>query len=226
MAYRNGVPLFFYINLLNERNINAMNIDENIVGNFEEQLIKEEKSKNTIEKYIRDVKAFSTWLGGKKCEKDKVLEYKERLCGEYAISSVNSVLSSLNTFFSFAEMGELKVKTIKIQKKIFADREKELTYSEYKKLLNAAKKQKNKRMYYLMQTICATGIRVSEHKYITVEAVRRGRAVVNLKGKQRIIILPKQLCVILIRYIKENKIKHGSIFVTNSGQSLQSMYHK
>lgn len=197
-----------------------MKINEKIIAEFEQYLKKEEKSRNTIEKYIRDIKTFSMWLGGKELEKQEVLEYKNVLYKEYAVSSVNSVLSSLNTFFVFLNRYELKVKTLKTQKRIFADNEKELTYSEYKKLLLVAKKQKNKRMYYLMQTICATGIRVSEHKYITVEAVKNGRAVVNLKGKQRIIILPKQLCTILIRYIKDNKIKHGSIFITSGGKPM------
>ena len=132
------------------------------ISEFKTYLIKEEKSTATIEKYIRDVFAFSSWLAERELEKSVVLEYKERIMGLYAPRSVNSVISSLNAFFEFICRTDCKIKTLKIQRCIFADKEKELTKAEYDRLLTAAKNKNNDRLYYLMQTICATGIRVSE----------------------------------------------------------------
>ena len=172
------------------------------VSEFKTHLIKEEKSKATIEKYIRDTLAFLRWQATRELCKSSVLEYKERIMGLYAPRSVNSIISSLNAFFEFICRGDCKIKTLKIQKCIFADKEKELTKAEYNRLLTAAKNKNNNRLYYLMQTICATGIRVSELKYITTNVVHTGRAIINCKGKMRTVFLPKQLCSMLKEYIK------------------------
>jgi len=187
---------------------------------FREFLLEEEKSSSTMEKYLRDLRAFSQWLSSDELTKRAVVSYKEKLVTEYAPASVNSVLSSLNCFFNFIGRCELKVKMLKIQKRVFVDKEKELTKEEYQRLLNTAKSKKNKRLCYIMQTICSCGIRVSELKYITVEAVDKGKAVIRSKGKLRTIILPDRLCKILKKYIKKNKIKIGSLFVTKSGKPL------
>ncbi len=135
-------------------------ITDEMIKKYRKQLETEEKSKNTIEKYIYDVTAFKEWAVN--INKDIIMQYKSELIKRYAPASVNSILSSLNSFFEFNEWYECKVKTLKIQRKIFTSSEKELTKSEYERLLCAAKKKKNKRLYYLMQTICSTGIRVSE----------------------------------------------------------------
>ena len=127
---------------------------------------------------------------------------------------------ALNSFFVYINRHELKVKTLKIQREIFADREKELTKSEYEKLLNAAKEKGKERLYYLMQTICSSGIRVSELKSITIEAVKERRATIKCKGKMRIVILPKELCKMLAEYAKEQKITSGPVFVTKTGKPL------
>ena len=118
------------------------------------------------------------------------------------------------------EWYDLRVKKLKIQKQIFASTDKELSKAEYDRLLQAAKQKKNERLYLLMQTICSTGIRVSEVRYITVEAVARGIAEINCKGKRRQLFLPKQLCQVLKQYIKEQKIKSGSVFITKNGNPL------
>ena len=183
------------------------------IHKFKKYLIEEEKSKATLEKYVRDIEAFHAWLGAKELDKSCVLSYKAYLCEKYATASVNSMLSSINSFFTYLEWYELRVKTIKVQKQIFASNEKELTKNEYERLLTAAKSKSNQRLYLLMQTICSTGIRVSEVRYITVEAVSRGIAEINCKGKRRQVFLPKQLCQILKQYIKEQKIKR--ILVSN-----------
>ena len=187
---------------------------------FKKHLIEEEKSKATLEKYVRDIEAFHAWIGEKDLDKSCVLSYKAYLCEKYATASVNSMLSSINSFFTYLEWYELRVKTIKVQKQIFASNEKELTKSEYERLLSAAKAKSNQRLYLLMQTICSTGIRVSELRFITVEAINRGRAEINCKGKQRCAFLPTELCKILKEYVKEQKIKSGAVFVSKNGNPL------
>ena len=191
-----------------------------LISDFKTYLINEEKSIATIEKYLRDITAFMRWLNIREVEKKIVLEYKAVLIEKYAPASVNSVLSSLNSFFNYNEWYDCQVKIMKLQKQIFSSEKKELTKAEYEKLLKAAQQKQNIKLFYLMQTICATGIRVSELKYITVDAVYRGEAAINCKGKMRIVLLPKQLCKMLKRYIKEQDIKQGSVFVSKYGRSL------
>lgn len=195
-------------------------ITSELIKEFKEYLICEEKSKATIEKYVRDISAFYIWVDGRTIEKALVLEYKQYIVEKYAPASVNSMLSSLNSFFEYNEWYELKVKALKIQKQIFADNEKELTKSEYERLLKAAKRRNNEQLYMLMQTICSSGIRVSELCSITVEAVKNRRANINCKGKMRIVILPNDLCKMLTRYIKKRNIISGSVFATRTGKPL------
>lgn len=197
-----------------------MTITREDIENFKQFLIEEEKSAATIEKYIRDVTAFFVWA--KDCELDKlvVLRYKEYLTGKYAPASVNSVLSSLNSFFDYNEWHRLKVKMLKIQRQIFAKKNKELTKAEYERLLDAAKLSKNERLYYLMQTICSSGIRVSEIKAITVEAIKAGEAMIKSKGKMRVVILPKKLCRMLRDYARRQNIISGPVFITKTGNPL------
>ena len=190
------------------------------IESFRLNLIEEEKAQATIEKYLHDVKEFTAWLGERELCKEEVLIYKARLCERYAPSSVNAALSSLNCFWSFMEWNDLKVKNLKIQKRVFSSSDKELTKAEYERLLQAAKQKKNERLYLLLQTICSTGIRVSEVRYITVAAISHGVAEINCKGKCRQILLPKQLCKILKQYTKAQKIKSGSVFVTKNGNPL------
>ncbi|MGM9551816.1 MAG: tyrosine-type recombinase/integrase [Clostridia bacterium] len=191
-----------------------------LIQKFKIYLTNEEKAQATIDKYLRDIYAFMAWLCGKEVCKEYVLQYKKEILENYAPASVNSMLSSLNAFFAYNEWYELRVKSVKIQKQIFASKDRELTKTEYERLLNAAKNKKNERLYYLMQTICSTGLRVSELKFITTDAVRCGQATINCKGKMRIVILPKQLCKMLTIYAKANNIKSGSVFVSKNGKPL------
>ncbi|MBQ3053410.1 MAG: tyrosine-type recombinase/integrase [Clostridia bacterium] len=195
-------------------------ITKQLIGKFKVYLINEEKSSATLEKYLRDVSAFMEWLADSILDKSAVLQYKEYLIENYAPASVNSIISSLNSFFAQNDRYDLRVKFIKIQKQIFTSKDKELTKTEYERLLNAAKSKNNRRLYYLMQTICSCGLRVSELKFITTDAIRCGQATINCKGKMRVVILPKQLCKILTDYIKENNIKSGSVFVSKNGRPL------
>ena len=191
-----------------------------LINKFKNYLINEEKSQATIEKYIRDITAFMVWISNRVVDKALVIEYKNTIIESYAPSSANSMLSSINSFFMYMEWYDFKVKTFKVQKQIFADKDKELTKSEYEKLLRTAKNKNNEKLYLLMQTICGTGIRVSELRYITKESVVRGQAIINCKGKMRVVILPEKLCVALKKYAKEQKIISGSIFVSKNGKPL------
>ncbi len=197
-----------------------MTLTRSLIKEFRRYLIEEEKSSATIEKYMRDITAFLAWLDGCELEKIAVLRYKEHLTKNYAPASVNSVLSSLNSFFDYSDWHGLKVKMLKIQKQIFASKNKELTRAEYERLLNAAKEKKNERLYYLMQTICSSGIRVSELSAITVETVVARQAIIRCKGKMRVVILPKDLCKMLLEYTKRQKITSGPVFVTRTGKPL------
>lgn len=197
-----------------------MTITRELIEKFKHYLIEEEKSSATLEKYMRDVTVFFAWLAGCELDKIAVLRYKEHLKMNYAPASVNSVLSSLNSFFEYNEWHGLKVKMLKIQKQIFAERSKELSKAEYERLLSAAKDKKNERLYYLMQTICSSGIRVSELSAITIEAIKARRATINCKGKMRVVVLPKDLCKLLSEYAKGQKITSGPIFITRTGKPL------
>ena len=181
----------------------------------------EEKSQNTIEKYARDVAAFVKFLGKDNITKEKVIEYKSKLVtDDYAVRSINSMLASINSLFTFLGWHELKVKAIKLQRQIYCPEEKELTKAEYLRLVNTAKQKGNERLCLLIQTICSTGIRVSELPYITVEAVRHGAAVVSLKGKTRSVFIVRELQKKLLRYAAEHKITSGAIFVTRNGKPM------
>ncbi|MBE6585868.1 MAG: integrase [Ruminococcaceae bacterium] len=187
---------------------------------FQEHLINEEKALATVGMYVRDVKKFMDWISAVPINKGTVLAYKNHLIEHYAPASVNAALSSLNSFFNFMEWYDLRVKNLKIQKQIFASTDKELTKAEYDRLLYVAKKMNKRRLYLLMQTICSTGIRVSEVRYITVDSVNRGVAEINCKGKRRQVFLPRALCRMLTQYMKEQKIKSGAVFVTKNGNPL------
>lgn len=196
------------------------NITDQILTSYRLYLIDEEKASATIEKYMHDISEFSAWLCGKTIVKADVLAYKAKLVETYAPVSVNSVLSSLNSFFHYMGWYDLRVKNLRIQRQMFASTERELTKAEYERLLRAATGQKKERLYLLLQTICSTGIRVSELRFITVEAVKRGVAEISCKGKQRQVFLSKNLRKMLCRYLREQNRKSGVVFVTKNGNPL------
>lgn len=195
-------------------------LTQEIITQFEIYLKNEEKSKNTIEKYIRDVRAFAEFSGGKVITKETVIAYKEHLKANYKIISVNSMLASLNGLFSFLGWYELKIKAIKLQQQIYCPEEKELTKAEYMRLVNTAKQNGNERLNLILQTICSTGIRVSELQFITVEAVKYGEATVSLKGKTRSVFIVKELKKKLLSFAQKQNIKSGMIFVTRTGKAI------
>ena len=196
-------------------------LTEKMIGEFSCCLKSEEKSENTIQKYLRDVWAFAAYLGCAEVTKEAVIAYKGKLLSEnYAARSVNSMLASLNSLFSFLGWMDCRVKSIKLQRQIYCPEEKELTKAEYMRLVNTAKQKGNERLNLILQTICGTGIRVSELQYITLEAVKRGEVVVSLKGKTRSVFIVKELQKKLLRYAAEQKIKNGVIFVTRTGKPI------
>ena len=185
---------------------------------FEAYLFSEERSAATVEKYLHDLRVFYAFMDGKKLDKTAVLEYKSDLLNKYAVTSANSMLAAVNAFFRFLGFYELCVKQYKIQKSAFCPEEKELTKAEYIRLIEAAKRKGNERLNLIIQTICGSGIRVSELQYITVEAVKRGEAFVNCKGKNRRIFIVAELRKKLLSYIKTQNIKSGAVFVTKNGK--------
>ena len=188
---------------------------------FKKHLREEEKSENTIEKYLRDVRAFAEYLSGAEITKETVIAYKNKLLSEnYAVRSMNSMLASLNSLFSFLGWSDCKVKSIKLQRQIYCSEEKELTKAEYIRLVHTAKQKGNERLNLILQTICGTGIRVSELQFITVEAVKNGEAVVSLKGKTRSVFIVKELKKKLLRYASEQRITSGTIFITRTGRPM------
>ena len=190
------------------------------IAEFKEYLILEERSKITIEKYIRDVKAFLVYAGNSAITKETVIAYKKHLQETYAVRSVNSMLASINSLFSFLGWHDLKVKSLKLQQQVFCSEEKELTKAEYARLCRAAERKHNERLNLILQTICGTGIRVSELQYITVEAVKNGETVVNCKAKTRSVFIVKELKQKLLHYAAEQNIKSGMIFVTQTGKPI------
>lgn len=191
------------------------------IKNFEIFLREEEKSENTIQKYLHDVRAFMIFAGDSEITKETVITYKNKLINEnYAVRSINSMLASLNSLFAFLGWSECKVKSIKLQRQVYCSEEKELTKTEYMRLVNTAKQKGNERLNLILQTICGTGIRVSELQFITVEAIKNGEATVSLKGKTRSVFIVKELRKKLLRYVAEQGIKSGSIFITRTGKPM------
>lgn len=196
-------------------------LDMNIMGKYRKYLFGEERSEATIEKYMRDIQHFYEYLPEQKIvTKENLIAYKQSLSDTYKVTSINSMLVSINGLLSFMNLDTLKLKLHKVQRKVFSSEDSELSKAEYKRLLDAAMKKNNKRLFMLIQTICGTGIRVSEHKYITVESLKGGQAMVNNKGKSRTIFINKKLKRMLLNYCKDANITSGSIFITKSGKPM------
>lgn len=186
---------------------------------FRTHLLREEKSPVTVEKYLRDASAFVGWLNGQPVSKERVVAYKQRLTEQgYKVRSINSMLASINSFLAFAGASEYRVKTVRTQRSAYCSPEKELTKEEYLRLLEAARN--SPRLHLLLQTICGTGIRVSELQYFTVEAAAAGEVTVRCKSKTRTILIPGKLRKLLLAFCEREKIASGAIFITRSGRPL------
>lgn len=192
-----------------------------LLQSFADYLRREDRAAATIEKYMRDAGEFVRWQNGGETTKESVLAWREHLLGENRTpATVNAKLSALNSLFQFLGWTDCRAKFLKIQRRAFRERSRELTRAEFSRLLETAGSLGRERLALLMEAICATGIRVSEVPYVTVEAARRGAAEVRLKGKIRTILLPGKLCRKLLKYAKKHKIAAGEIFLTSGGKSL------
>lgn len=193
------------------------------IRQFTEYLIREEKSTATQEKYLRDVRKYLAFAGDRPTAKELVLEWKRELVAQgYAVRSINSMLASLNSLMVFLGWHECRVKNIRLQRQTYCPENKELTKEEYLRLLKAS--ENNQQLNLILQTICSTGIRVSELRYFTVEAVREGEVTVNCKSKNRMILVPQKLKKMLLRYAKCRSIRSGAIFVGKNGTALDRSY--
>lgn len=196
-------------------------IEKNQLSSFRQWLLEEERESTTIEKYLREVESFATWAQRKPMTKETVKKWKAHLMvSGFQPRTVNGKLSALNKFFAFLGWQDCRVKYLKIQRRVFCNTDRELTKEEYLRLLETAQEMGRERLALLIETICATGIRVSEVQYITVEAAQAGQAEIRLKGKIRTILLPKKLCRKLLKYVKKKKITSGKVFLTRGGRGL------
>ena len=201
---------------MNERKLSA-----SILADYDRWLRQEERADATREKYLRSIRTFAAWLGGAAVTKDVVTEWKAYLVQQrQAPSTINTALAALNGLFRFLGWEDCRAKFLKVQRRIFRAPERELTRAEYAGLLTTAKNSGDAWLALLMESICATGIRVSEVKFLTVEAAQCGRAEVALKGKIRMILLPAKLCRKLLKYAKKQKIARGEIFLTTGGKGM------
>lgn len=190
------------------------------VAAFRNYLLLEERSTATVEKYTRTVQSFCVYTGEQPVTRQTVLDYKQYLMQSYSAATVNSALAALGSLFSFLERPDLKVKSLKLQRPVYCPEEKELTMQEYRRLCRTAQAQHRPRLNLLLQTVCSTGIRISELRFITVEAARQGSFTVRCKGKTRSVFMVRALRKKLLQYAREHKITGGMIFITQSGKPL------
>lgn len=196
-----------------------MKLSTEKIRDYAKYLCREERSAATQEKYLRDVKAFCVYADGKAITKELVVAWKKHLVEQaYAVRSVNSMLASVNSLLGFLQLHACKVRNIRAQRQTYCTEDKELTKQEYLRLLAASKE--NEQLHLLLQTICSTGIRVSELQYFTVEAIRQGEVTVDCKNKTRTILVPGKLKTILLNYAKRRGIAFGAIFITRTGKPL------
>lgn len=196
-------------------------ITKEMIDSYREYLYWEEKAAATIKKYVREVGIFADWLFGREVTKELAAQWKEELKNSgYVPRTVNTMLAAINGFFLFAGWSDCRVKFLKVQRQMFRDESKELDVEEYKRLVDTAYRLGKRRLGLVAETICGTGIRVSELQYITVEAVKAGKAEILLKGKVRVILIPQRLFQKLLNYAREQKITSGEIFLTRNGKSL------
>lgn len=192
----------------------------NLLRRYEADLRSRERSSATVERYLREARHFAAWLDDTPVTREKCLAYKEILRKSRRATGANTALAALNSLFAFAKLPDCRLQALRAQRRVFCDERRELTATEYARLVAAAEKIGNDRLSLLLQTLAATGIRVSELRAITVEAVATGRAEVRCKGKTREILLPRKLCKKLQKYLKKRRITNGAVFVTRTGNPL------
>ncbi|HIR60388.1 MAG TPA: tyrosine-type recombinase/integrase, partial [Candidatus Faecivivens stercoravium] len=191
-----------------------------ILKRFREELVRRERSAATVEKYMHDVRSLAVWLDGGAVTPERVLGWKKELTGRFKPGTVNGKLAAANALFAFAGWGDCRLESLKVQRRAFREDARELSREEFYRLVNAAGRLGKERLSLLLEAIAGTGIRVSEVKYLTVEAARQGVAEIALKGKIRTILLPGKLCRKLLQYARKQKTASGEIFLTRSGKPM------
>ena len=194
------------------------------IKDYMRYLAYEEKSPSTIKQYLRDILSFFACLGNEPVTKERVIQYKNKLSEKYRPASVNAKIAALNSFFSYIELPQLRVKQLKIQRNAFSSQKKELRKAEYMRLVETAKHKGDEKLALMLQTICGTGIRVSELQFITAEAVNIGQAAICLKGKNRSVVISGKLRKFLREYMRKNRIAAGPVFVTRNGRPVDRSY--
>ncbi len=194
------------------------------IKDYMRYLAYEEKSPSTIKQYRRDILSFFACLGNEPVTKERVIQYKNKLSEKYRPASVNAKIAALNSFFSYIELPQLRVKQLKIQRNAFSSQKKELRKAEYMRLVETAKHKGDEKLALMLQTICGTGIRVSELQFITAEAVNIGQAAICLKGKNRSVVISGKLRKFLREYMRKNRIAAGPVFVTRNGRPVDRSY--
>ena len=195
-------------------------ITEETLAAFARQLGEEERSPATLEKYLREVRQFAAFLGGREVTRELAAAWREELSARQSPATVNGKLTALDRLLAFLGWEDCRVKHLRVQRQLFRDSARELSREEYARLVETARRLGRGRLSLLMETICATGIRVSEVRYITAEAVREGRTEIALKGKIRTILRPGKLCRKLEKYARQKKITSGELFLTRSGRPM------
>ena len=195
-------------------------ITEETLAAFARQLGEEERSPATLEKYLREVRQFAAFLGGREVTRELAAAWREELSARQSPATVNGKLTALDRLLAFLGWEDCRVKHLRVQRQLFRDSARELSREEYARLVETARRLGRGRLSLLMETICATGSRVSEVGYITAEAVREGRTEIALKGKIRTILLPGKLCRKLEKYARQKKITSGELFLTRSGRPM------
>ena len=191
-----------------------------LIKRYADYLYEQEKAGSTVRQYSRNLAELQLWLAERPLSKNRLIEWKQILAVKYAAATVNAILAAVNGFLRYMRWSSMAVKPLKIQKSSFVDENRELSREEYTRLVQTAERQGNQRLSLVLQTICATGIRVSELKFITVDTIQTGRAEIANKGKRRPVFLPEKLRRILKRYIQKQKITAGAVFVTRAGKPL------
>ena len=211
-------------------------LDKEALQRYKEYLIKEERAEATVDKYLHDVRVFEAFVRREQsCEadwnsaadtirkavtKEKVIEFKRNLLTIYHVRSVNSMLAALNSFFSFMDWTDFRVKPVKIQRQMFCEEQRELNKKEYYRLVRAAQNMGKRQLSLILQTLCGLGLRISELKSVTVESVRKGKLCIYNKGKNRIVFIGSKLQKQLLLYIRERKLKTGEVFITKTGKGV------
>ena len=202
-------------------------LTDRTINKYIEFLREQEKSNSTITSYFRELHSLLFFLNDKPVTKSILIQYKEMISSNYAPSSCNVTISAVNGLLKYVGRYDLLLNPIKIQKKVFEDVDREITKKEYDKLVRTANIQGQEKLSLILQTICSTGIRISELKYITVEAVKEGKAAISCKNKNRVVFLPAPLCTLLKKYVVNQNIISGTIFITKNGKPLDrsNIYH-